>query len=225
MIGTEEWTLVSGSVDGEDMTLVPNAPVTLTLADTGIGGVSACNSYGGDITTDDGPLFPELFGTLMACTDPGVAELESVFMEALGKVTDVALESGQLVLSGGGAELRFEATPTQVSAELEGTQWMLQGVVDGDIITSPASEARLSFERGEIDGTSGCNSFGGTLSVSGSVLEVPLVEITEMGCEPAIMDQENAILNVLTNQPTWRINGDLLVLEIENASLIYRVAP
>lgn len=225
VIGDDEWILVSGSLDGEVMTLAPDAPVTLALTDTGIGGVSSCNSYGGGIVGDGGPLFPELFGTLMACVDPVVSELESASMAALSRVTGVALEDGQLVLSGEGAEMRFEPAPKARSVALEETLWLLQGVVDVDVITSPSAEAKLSFGRGQIEGTSGCNNFGGTISINGSLLEVPLIEITEMGCEPAIMEQENAILNVLTSQPTWRIDGDLLIIELEGAGLIYRAAP
>lgn len=226
LIGSEIWTLSQGTVDGVSLVLLPGKPVTLQLTGTAISGVSACNTYGGDLVEDGGPLFPEIFGTLMACAEPNVMELESAFIGALRRSTDVSLDGESLVLSGEDVQLRFtfgDSAPADGVLGLEDTIWVLMGVVDGDVITSPAAPATLVFERGQIEGTSGCNSFGSFITIEGQVLAVPALEITEIGCAPEIMQQESAIVEVLNGQSAWRIDGDRLIIEKENASLIYRV--
>jgi heat shock protein HslJ len=102
-----EWRLEQGTLNGRPVPLVPEAPITLTVNAVRIGGTSACNSYGADwVFTDDGPRPGNIAQTLMGCEDP-VQLSEVLYLQALARATDFALDGDRLVFSGEGVELRF----------------------------------------------------------------------------------------------------------------------
>ena len=104
---TGNWQLSSGSVDGAAIPLLPGSPVTLNVTGTEIGGNSGCNSYGGHFTLDGSSIsIGDLVSTLMMCTPEAMA-VETPFTNALPEVDTVAIEDGELVLTGPGIELRF----------------------------------------------------------------------------------------------------------------------
>lgn len=104
---TGNWQLVSGSVDGQSIPLIDASPVTLNVTGNEIGGTSACNSYGGQVTLD-GPSIEigDLVSTLMMCP-PEVMDVEIPYTAALPEVATVAFDGDQLVMAGTGIELRF----------------------------------------------------------------------------------------------------------------------
>lgn len=102
-----EWRLEEGTLDGQPIPLVPQAPITLSVNAVRIGGTSACNSYGADwVFTDDGPRPGDIAQTLMLCEEP-INASEVAYLEALRRATDFTLDGDRLVFSGEGVELRF----------------------------------------------------------------------------------------------------------------------
>jgi heat shock protein HslJ len=107
---TGNWQLVSGSVDGQAIPLIDGSPVTFNVTGTEIGGTSACNSYGGRFILDGSSIsIGDLMTTLMMCT-PDVMAVEIPYTAALQEVDTVAVDSGQLVMTGPGIELRFASS-------------------------------------------------------------------------------------------------------------------
>lgn len=106
---TGDWMLESGTVDGEPIPQIDGSPVTLNVTGTDLGGTSGCNSYGGQFTLDGSAIsIGDLVSTLMACS-PEVMAVEVPFTHALSRVDTVAIERGDLVMTGPGIELRFVA--------------------------------------------------------------------------------------------------------------------
>jgi heat shock protein HslJ len=102
-----DWQLLSGQIDGNPIPLVAASPITLRLEGTRVSGRSACNQYGGSFLIDgDAIQFGELSTTLMAC-EPAVMDSESAYSQALGRIDTFTIEGTDLVLTGGGVELRF----------------------------------------------------------------------------------------------------------------------
>ena len=85
------------------------ADVTLTLTDGKLGGIAACNYYGGEFVGLPGALQVEsLSQTAMACADSTLMDLESRYLTALGSLTSAQLGSGVgLILLGDGISLSF----------------------------------------------------------------------------------------------------------------------
>jgi heat shock protein HslJ len=68
-------------------------------------------------------------------------------------------------------------------------------------------------EDGTISGNVGCNNFGGDYKVDGDKITFGSISSTLMMCaDPAIGDQESAVLNTLTETVTFVIDGDILTL-------------
>ena len=50
------WQLESGTLDGEPIPIVDGFPITLTIEGDTVGGIAACNGYGGSYTLVDGEV-------------------------------------------------------------------------------------------------------------------------------------------------------------------------
>ena len=106
---------------------------------------------------------------------------------------------------------------------LTGTVWSLSTLMGQQLV--PDSEITTLFAAdGKFGGSSGCNQYSGTYSVSGSKLEIssPLSS-TMMACLPALMDQESTYLKALEQVKSFSINGDQLTLKDANGQnlLVY----
>lgn len=83
---TGEWRLQSGTVAGEPIPIVADAPITLRVAGSDVSGVSACNGYGGKLAVNGGAIrITDLMGTLMGCAGE-VGESEAAYLQALPAV-------------------------------------------------------------------------------------------------------------------------------------------
>jgi heat shock protein HslJ len=103
-----EWLLTAGTVDGQPLTLVADAPVTFVVEGSNVSGRSACNQYFGQFALVDGRVtLSGLGGTEMACEEP-IMTLEGAYMAGLAKVAAARMDGDALVLTGPGTELRFE---------------------------------------------------------------------------------------------------------------------
>jgi heat shock protein HslJ len=105
---------------------------------------------------------------------------------------------------------------------LDGTSWVLMAYrktrpISGTTITA-------TFEDGQVRGSAGCNSYGGSYQVSGDTITVGAVAITEMAClEPeGVMDQELVFVEFLTDAQTFRLAaGQLQVLRSDGEALTF----
>ena len=97
------------------------------------------------------------------------------------------------------------------SANLEGTRWTLTAFnknrpLDGN-------EPTISFEDGQVGGTTGCNSYGGGYEVDGEKLSFGAMFMTEMWCEGEdLMDQESTHLELLGQAESFQIVDGVLTI-------------
>ena len=93
---------------------------------------------------------------------------------------------------------------------LNGTTWTLASS-DG---TPPIAGTTITmiFEDGNIGGSSGCNSYGGTYQLNDKKIQIGEVTSTLMACtEPEdVMEQEGIFLSDLNNAQTFQLIGDQL---------------
>jgi heat shock protein HslJ len=149
--------------------IVEGYRITLTLEEDGVGGTAACNLYGGDVEIDGGDWrLGELSWTERGC-EPDVMASEQAYLAALTAVDSVARDGEQLVLSGSGAELRFDELPPVPTAELVSTVWELDTLIEGDAASSVLGDQATLELRGDgtLEGSTGCRTLTGTYVVSG----------------------------------------------------------
>lgn len=65
---------------------------------------------------------------------------------------------------------------------------------------------------GRLSARVGCNHLGGTGRIDGQALVLTDLNMTEMGCDPALMAQDGWLSGILGARPAWRLDGDRLTL-------------
>ncbi len=240
------WVLV----DAEPELGVPSdARITMEVAaDDGdtwqVGGTSACNSYGGRVTTDGERWSTEGFGgTEMACEEPRMAA-EQAYLGALTTVDAWSRPSTDvLVLAGPDVELRYEALPPVPTADLTATTWVLDGVVSGvgpeATTASPAADAEEATLRLESDGTvaasTGCRTFSGEWIETGDEILLTTFGVRDDSpnvaadgtttCAPGVVEQEDHVLSVLGDGFRAEVDGQQLkLISRDGLGLTYRAA-
>jgi heat shock protein HslJ len=93
------------------------------------------------------------------------------------------------------------------SDPLKGTSWQLMTLGGSALI--PGSEINAFFEEGQVGGSAGCNSYGGSYQVSGDKLTIGEIVQTEMACldPPGVMEQEQEYLQLLGQARSFSIRG------------------
>lgn len=79
---------------------------------------------------------------------------------------------------------------------------------------------QVSFEGDRISASAGCNSMGGSYTVSeAGVLEVADLSMTEMGCDGPRQEQDSFVSAFLTSSPMVQMDGDTLVLATDSTRI------
>jgi heat shock protein HslJ len=210
------WVLVSGSVDGEAIPIGDDYSITLTLEGDRAGGVAACNSYSGTFELSGSNVeFSDMAITEMACFPEDVMRAETLYMQALAGVTEVALD-GQLVLTGEDVELTFDRVEPIPDADLTNTVWVLDGLIDNDAVSTPVLDSRATIEfftDGSMLGETGCRGFSARYDLSGDQVTLEDGLITQdPACEADLEAQDRHILETLADGFRVEIEGDRLII-------------
>ena len=207
------WILVEGVSPEGEIRIDPDFRISLRFEDDSVSGTSACNHYGGDVTID-GSSFAAggLGGTDMGCA-PEIMEAESRYLAALMGATTIEQGSDTLTLTGQNIELVFEREPPVPTAELENTEWHLEGLIEGrgpEGTVSEADPGTLTLhDDGTLSGHTGCRTLTGTWEPHGDEIFTPELG-AEGGCSEQQRLQDGHVVNVI---------GDGFTVEIEGATL------
>ncbi len=101
---------------------------------------------------------------------------------------------------------------SQSGGDLTGSFWALTELNGQPLVSGTGISAQFSTD-GNVGGSSGCNRYSGTYTVSGNKITFSSpMAATMMMCEQAIMDQESAYLEALGEAETFAVKGDQLTL-------------
>jgi heat shock protein HslJ len=223
-----DWLLESGIVDGAAIPIVADYPITFSVDGTQVGGTSACNGYGGRLELIDGKLqFGELGSEAALCGEPDgeVMRSEAAYQQALGRITAGRGEADRLTLFGPTVELVFKRQPPLPIAEIVGTNWLLESVIEGEMVSAAIGEpATLRLEAGgTFHGSTGCRTFTGTWIEAAGRLVATQEEMAGE-CPGGLAGQDGLVAEGLDGSlPT--IEGDRLTLTLNGGNgLVYRRA-
>jgi heat shock protein HslJ len=207
------WQLRRGTGPSGTLVIPAGARVTIAFDGKRVSG-QACNLYGGDYQLhDDGTLtISAMSMTEMACQEP-MMSLEAAYHAALALVRRASVASGQLTLSGEGAELVFSRVPKVPDASLVGTDWQLTTLFQGDVASSVVGQGWLQLDAdGTLRGSTGCRGFDASYAVSGDRVEITGLVTEDNACEPAGAAQDRLVLDVLRGGIRFAIDGQQLTL-------------
>lgn len=111
-LASRSWILQSYGPASASQNVLLNTSVTLEVDESGnkAGGSGGCNSYGGDLTVRGNSfVLKNIVSTLMACSEPGVAEQETSYFDLLQRVTTFEKTDTTLTLIAGEERLVFLA--------------------------------------------------------------------------------------------------------------------
>jgi heat shock protein HslJ len=221
------WQLDSGTIDGNPIPLVDGHPITLTLDGENAGGTAACNGYGGTYQLSENQItFSDLFQTEMACIPTEIMDSESAYLAALGRADTIQATGESLTLTGDGVELVFSLLPPVVDAGLNGTVWVLDGLVEGDAVSSVSGDrATLElYTDGSMLGSTGCRTLNGHYTIDGDAVAVSGLSPSGQ-CGADLESQDAAVIEVLGGGFSFVIDGSTLTLTAgDGQGLIYRAA-
>jgi heat shock protein HslJ len=219
------WRLVSGRDADGSLPDLATRPVTLVVDGEQAGGVSACNHYGGRVEVDGDTVdIGELGGTEMAC-EPAVMDLEQRYLAALGAVERGERTGGALTLSGPDVALEYDLVPPEADAELVGTTWLLESLIDGETASSTVPGGRLELaDDGILTAETACGEVHGSYRLDGQAV-VPQLDVAPAParCDEQASAQHRHVVGVLSGRFTWQVDGTrLLVTSPEGLGLEYR---
>lgn len=106
-------------------------------------------------------------------------------------------------------------TPTpSAPAGLAGRQFLSTGITwtGAPYVLVADTRLRLSFADGHLSANAGCNTIGGNYTLDGNVLRFSGASMTEMGCQPALIAQDQWLVAFLTADPTFALTDTELKL-------------
>jgi heat shock protein HslJ len=92
---------------------------------------------------------------------------------------------------------------------LAGTSWTLSDL-DSAGVTGTAPT--LAFTDSDVNGTGGCNSFGGPYTTEGDAISIGPIASTLMACEGPILEQETVYFAALDGANRYAVDGDTLTI-------------
>lgn len=213
-----DWELVEGTP------IVAGFPITLAISGGEVSGRAACNSYFG-VAAFDGTTatFGEFGATAMGC-EPEVMAAESAFLTALGMVEGFAVTTDDLTLSTPLGDLIFRRVEPVPTADLVGTTWVLETLVEGDAASSVGGDPAtlLLSADGTLTGSTGCRTLTGTWIDSGGVIVVPTLA-AEGECPDDLSSQDSLVTTVVGDEFRTVVDGNVLSLtSMGGDALVYR---
>jgi heat shock protein HslJ len=213
-------TFVSTSVEGHD--LVEGTTISIGFSDGRLSANAGCNTLGAPATIEDGALVPTgpLATTEMAC-EPALMAQDEWLAALLGAGPTVRLDGDELTLDGGdaGSITLLDREVAEPDLPIEGTQWVVDGIVANDAVSSlPVGvTASLTIEGGTAMVETGCNSGSGSVEVGDDTLTFGPLAITLRACEPEVGQVEQAVLLTLSDRVDYEIDSDRLSLRRDTA--------
>ena len=218
------WQLESGAFEGEPIPMVDTHPITVTLDGDQIFGTAACNGYGGAYQISNGFQLTGVAVTEMACMPVEAMESERVFLGALHNVEAAEVADGKLVMTGSRTEMVFGELEPVPTAELPGTVWVLEGLIQGETVSSVSGErATLElFTDGSFIGSTGCRTIVGSYQTSGA--EVVFTNFSAEGnCPAELAEQDSRVISALEGGFRVEIEDDRMTTWVAgDEGLVYR---
>jgi heat shock protein HslJ len=114
--------------------------------------------------------------------------------------------------------------PSDESAELSGSSWILAAYSDGStsVPAAPGAVTTIEFAAdGVLRGSTGCNQFSGTYLRDGDQLALTLGPMTQMAClDQPLQAQENALVALFPRVDGYTMSNEQLMLTDEAGAVV-----
>ena len=195
--------------------LAPGSTVRLSFEETRVGATAGCNQMNGEYEIVDGALkVGPMAMTEMACEQPLMDQ--DAWLASFLDGASATLDGDTLTLTKDGTALALQdeevANPDR---PLEGTNWVVTGVVSGDAVSSVPADAHagLRFDASTVAVQTGCNSGSGGYQSTDSTITFGPIAMTLKSCtDEGIAALEQAVTSVLQGEASYTIDADTLTI-------------
>ncbi|HET7792258.1 MAG TPA: META domain-containing protein [Rhizobacter sp.] len=110
--------------------------------------------------------------------------------------------------------LALAAAPPADNPNLLGTRWSLLAIDGAPVTAVQAADPHLQLHPGtqKLSAFGGCNRLQGRYTQHGIQLALTALASTRMACAPAVMQQEQRVIELLGTVDGYRIEGQVLSL-------------
>jgi heat shock protein HslJ len=217
-------TFLSTNVQGYD--LVPGSTVRLSFQDGRLGVSAGCNQMGGSYTVVDGHLTTgQMMSTEMGCDPPLMAQDTWIAGFLDGAATMLAGDT--LTLANNGVTMTLtDRKVADPDRPLEGTRWVVDGLVSGDAVSSVPGgvTASIVIKNGQMLLDTGCNTGSATVTTTESTLTIGTLVVTKKACDPAATSVEQAVVATLSGPVGYTVEAGRLTLSADGSGLMLRAA-
>jgi heat shock protein HslJ len=211
-------TFVSTTVTHD---LVDGTRIRMSFVDGEVRAHAGCNHLLGDASVDDDRLVVSgVGGTEMGCDAALHAQDEwlAAFLE--GDVT-FSLDADTFMLFDGTDRIAMvDREIAEPDRTLTDVLWVVSSIVDGDSVSSvpgsPEVEASMTFAGGQVQGTDGCNTFGGPAEVGDGSITFGALRMTRMACTGDEGALAEAVAPLLQGTVEYEIESDQLTLTADS---------
>ncbi len=221
--GPADGAYVATEVTGRS--LVEGTRIRLSWTGDRLSAHAGCNQMSGTGSVTDGRLVVTGLGmTEMGC-EPGRTEQDQWVADLLTSGPEIGTGADGFTLTGDTVAVRFTTEVLPADASLEGTTWLLESVVEGDVASSAVggtedSAPRFRIDDGRVEGFDGCNDLSGLVEVSEDRIssDDDLVA-TQRQCVMAVPP-----LDILLAGSSYVVEGKRLTLTRGEVSLVFRAS-
>lgn len=201
---------VSSEVVGHQ--LVEGSAIHLAFIDETVSASAGCNTMSGGYTFDGETLQVEMMAmTEMGC-DEALMDQDAFLSGFLTGGPTVTVDGDELTLASGDEQITMlDREVADPDRPLEGTLWIVDGIVSDDAVSSTsagAPAASLMIEDGQANVDTSCNSATTSVEVTETTLTFGPMATTLMLCE--WHDLETAVLTTLSGEVEYEIEADHL---------------
>jgi heat shock protein HslJ len=217
---TDLATLLAGraflSQSATGITLAPDATLRIEFSDGQVSFSGGCNGHSGQATfAGDQLTVGPMMSTMMACDQP-LMDQDAAVAAFLNAGVTVLLDGNNLALTGADGA-RIELLDREVAdpdRPIEGTTWVVTGVISDEAISSGWGEAvaSITIVDGQAQVAAGCNRGMASASIGEGTITFGPLALTKMMCDDEAMRLETAVTTVLQGEVTFDIEADSLTL-------------
>jgi|HigsolmetaAR201D_1030396.scaffolds.fasta_scaffold12133_3 heat shock protein HslJ len=217
-------TFLSTAVEG--FTLVEGTRIELRFDADQLGAHAGCNHLSGAWSADGDVLVVDsLVQTEMACEPSTLMDQDTWLAAVLTSRPTLALDGDTLTVTAEGATVTLvDAATADPDRPLEGTDWTVDSLVSGDVVSSVPAGVRtptLRFQDGRLQVDTGCNRGGADYTLDGDTVTFGPLALTRMACTAEGAAQtEQHIATVLTGSAQVTIERRTLTLTNGTAGLV-----
>lgn len=112
---------------------------------------------------------------------------------------------------------------TGTGADLTGRTFLSQEVTEDGAPRELVEGTQVSLrfhDDGRVTAGAGCNTLFADLTITGDVLQIDGIGMSEMGCDPPRMEQDQWLAGFLEASPVWTLDGDELTLSAGGTEVV-----